>query len=616
MKELVKNTMPYFQKYIPLHILGYIMGFVHMVVLLIEPQILALLVDKVINPAFGQEPAENSSFFNFVIADVPQDDYWTIFFRLSSVFLIVLVLFFITFYVHWHMSHWIGIKSERELRKDALDKINHASTGLLNEYTVGELMTIANQDPLTLKTLYVDYIPRVLNPIFYITVSATYLFRLNGILMVFPVITGLLFVFVTRNYMRDSKKYYDQTWQRGASLNTEIQESIYGIRTIKAYAREDYQHSLFAEKNEALRNTAFAFGDFRAKFSMKFSVIQNSLYIISMIFGIVLSVHMKMTNGEFTSFLSYLMAIAGQFIGISNNLGEIQSSVVSGKRLFGFLNREDKVLDSYGTKMPDGKPHIKLSHVTVLSEEEDFQTETADGKPAQRMKLLQDINLDIPYGKKIGIMGATGSGKTVLLKTIQTYMEYDSGEISVDGVEIHQYNKSGLIRRFGYAMQEVFLFSNTIEANIAFYDPYADKKKVHRCGKLAEVDEFADRLPDGYATIVGEKGFGLSGGQKQRVSLARAMLKEAPVLVLDDCTSALDLETEKKIFGNIRESIGGCTLLMATHRVSAVKDMDEIIFLEDGKIVERGTHDELLARNGRYADICRKQSGNEVLMDE
>jgi ATP-binding cassette subfamily B protein len=165
-------------------------------------------------------------------------------------------------------------------------------------------------------------------------------------------------------------------------------------------------------------------------------------------------------------------------------------------------------------------------------------------------------------------------------------------------------------------MQEVFLFSNTIEANIAFYDPYADKKKIRRCGKLAEVDEFADRLPDGYATIVGEKGFGLSGGQKQRVSLARAMLKEAPVLVLDDCTSALDLETEKKIFENIRDSIGDCTLLMATHRVSAVKDMDEIIFLEDGKIVERGTHEELLAMNGRYADICKKQSGNEVLMDE
>ncbi len=130
------------------------------------------------------------------------------------------------------------------------------------------------------------------------------------------------------------------------------------------------------------------------------------------------------------------------------------------------------------------------------------------------------------------------------------------------------------------------------------------------------MDEFADRLPDGYATIVGEKGFGLSGGQKQRVSIARAMLKNAPVLVLDDCTSALDLETEKKIFSNIKENIGEGTLLIATHRVSAVKDLDEIIFMEDGRIKERGTHEELLALNGSYADICRRQLGNEVLMDE
>lgn len=633
MKQLIKNTMPYFKKYIPLHILGYLLGFIHMIVLLIEPQILALLVDRVINPAFGQEPVDNSSFFNFVIADIPKEDYWAVFFRLSSVFLMILVIFFLSFYIHWHMSHWIGIKSERRLRRDALDKINHASTSLLNEYSAGELMTIANQDPLTLKTLYVDFIPRLLNPIFYITISAIYLFRLNGILMIFPVITGCLFVIVTRNYIRDSKKFYDQSWSRNASLNTEIQESIYGIRTIKAYAKEEYQHSIFAKKNEALRDTSFAFGDFRAKFSMEFSVIQNTLYIISMAFGIFLSIHMNMTNGEFTSFLSYLMTIARQFIAISNNLGEIQGSVVSSQRFFGFLNRKDMILDSYGTKeissgeivqkqmigkqtVRKQEPHLRLEHISVFAE--DSTNTTGDQSPEQKKKtmLLQDINLDIPYGKKIGIMGKTGSGKTVLLKTIQAGLEYHQGKITLNDVEIHQYKKEELTRQFGYAMQETFLFSNTIEANIAFYDPYADSKEIHRCGKLAEVDEFADRLPDGYATIVGEKGFGLSGGQKQRVSIARAMMKNAPILVLDDCTSALDLETERKIFGNMKEYIGDKTLLIATHRVSAVKDLDEIIFMEDGKIKERGTHEELLRLGGSYADICKRQAGNEVLMDE
>lgn len=610
MKELMKNTMPYFRKYIPLHILGYLLGFIHMLVLLIEPQILALLVDKVINPAFGQEPADNSSFLNFVIADVPTTDYWTIFFRLSSVFLIVLVVFFVSFYVHWHMSHWIGIKSERQLRKDVLDKINRSSPELLKKYTSGELMTIANQDPLTLKTLYVDFIPRLLNPIFYIAVAAVYLFRLNGILMIFPVITGCLFVLVTKRFVHDSEAFYDTIWQKGANLNTEIQESIYGIRTIKAYAKEDYQHSIFQKKNEAVCDVSCQFGDFSAKFSLKFSFIRNSLYIISMIFGIVLSMHMQMTNGEFTSFLSYLMAIAWQFIAISGNLGEIQGSVVSSQRLFGFLNQKDPIRDSYGSKEPEERPHIRLSHVCVAETEKDAE------QNEKTRELLHDICLDIPYGKRIGIMGKTGSGKTVLLKTIQTGIEYTAGEMTLHDREIHQYDKQKLTRQFGYAMQEVFLFSNTIEANIAFYEPYADIERVRRCGKLAEVDEFADKLPDGYKTIVGEKGFGLSGGQKQRVSIARAIMKDAPILILDDCTSALDLETEKKIFSNIKEHIGERTLVIATHRVSAVKDMDEIIFMENGRIAERGTHEQLLALHGRYADIYQRQSGNEVLMDE
>ncbi len=363
---------------------------------------------------------------------------------------------------------------------------------------------------------------------------------------------------------------------------------------------------------------------------MEFSVIQNALYIISMAFGIFLSIHMNMTNGEFTSFLSYLMTIARQFIAISNNLGEIQGSVVSSQRFFGFLNRKDTILDSYGTKeissgeivqkqmigkqtVRKQEPHIRLEHVSVFAED---TTSDQSVKQKKKAMLLQDINLDIPYGKKIGIMGKTGSGKTVLLKTIQAGLEYHQGKISLNDVEIHQYKKEEITRQFGYAMQETFLFSNTIEANIAFYDPYADSKEIHRCGKLAEVDEFADRLPDGYATIVGEKGFGLSGGQKQRVSIARAMMKNAPILVLDDCTSALDLETERKIFGNMKEYIGDKTLLIATHRVSAVKDLDEIIFMENGKIKERGTHEELLRLGGSYADICKRQAGNEVLMDE
>ncbi len=644
MKNLFKDTYPYFKKYIGVHIFCCVLSAIRMVVLVAEPQILALIVDRVINPAFGEEPTANSSIFSFLIDDLPADDYDAILARLVGMMFVLMAVYFVSFYAKWHLSHYFGIKSEKMLRKDTLDKINHSSSELLQDYTAGDLLTITNSDPQKLKSLYADYLTRMVDPIFYISLSAIYLMRISIWLMIFPAITGILYVIVTRRYMRRSKYYYDRQWRKTSELTSEIQESIYGIRTIKAYVREDYQTEIFSRKNHALRDTLYEFGDYRARFNLLYSSIQNALYIISMIYGIVLSVHFSMTAGEFTSFLSYLMTIAGQFTGISNTLGEMQNCVVSSNRIFTFLRKKDPAQEIYGTKEVSAKPHITLHNVTIRSNDHD-ENEHAD--------LVTNIDLDLPYGKKVGIMGRTGSGKSVLLKGLQTYLEYESNKYSaddpecsyhlrgdfknldkfrtdqtkndsektgyqsgtyeIDGIDVHAYSRESIRRSFGFAMQDIFLFSNTIEANIAYYNPDASPEQVHACGKAAEVDEFANKLPDKYDTIVGEKGFGLSGGQKQRVSIARALLKDAPVLVLDDCTSALDFETEKKIFRNIKDFCGDKTLLIASHRANALKDMDEILFFENGKIVERGTHEELMKLNGRYAEIYNHQAGQEVL---
>ena len=607
MKELFKNTFPYFKKYMGIHVLCYMLGVIRMVVLWVEPQILSLIVDRVINPAFGEASVENSSFFAFLIDDIPKDDLKAIFIRLAVALLLLVAVYFVSFYIKWHVAHYFGIKSERELRKDALDKLNSSSRELLRGYSSGDLLTITNQDPLKLKIFYCNHVASLVDPVFYIVCSAIYLFKINIWLMIFPLVTGCVYVFITRRFVAKSKLYFDKQWKRSSELNTEIQESLYGIRTIKAYAREDYQSEIFEKRNIALRDTLYEFGDFRAKYSLIYSTAEKLLYIISLVFGIVLSVNMTMTSGEFVSFLSYILSIAGQFVGISSVLGEMQNSVVSSKRLFEFIHKPDPAKESYGTAEVSKRPHIQLKAVTVPNDDTDV---------ADHVELLTDIDIDIPYGKKIGIMGKTGSGKSVLLKAVQSYIESDGGQMLIDGKPYHEYSRDSIRRSFGYAMQDVFLFSNTVSANIAYYEPQASDEKVLKCAEIARVDEFANKLIDGYDTIVGEKGFGLSGGQKQRVSIARALLKDAPVLVLDDCTSALDFETEKRIFKNIKEYVPDKTLLIATHRVSAIKDMDEIIFLEDGKIAERGTHEELVALGGRYAEIYHRQSGEEVLMDE
>ena len=243
-------------------------------------------------------------------------------------------------------------------------------------------------------------------------------------------------------------------------------------------------------------------------------------------------------------------------------------------------------------------PDIKFENVTV----------TADGK-----SLLKNINLDIPYGKKLGIMGGTGSGKSVLLKSLVRIYEPTQGSIQINGKDIRKYKLDDLRNEFSYVFQDVFLFSNTVDANIAFYSPETGKSNILKVAQLAQADKFIKGLPQGYSTIVGEKGLGLSGGQKQRVSIARALLKDAPVLVLDDASSALDVITERQVMSGIKENSPDKTVIIAAHRVTSVMDCDEILYLQDGEIIERGTFEELIALNGRFASVYNMQTAEETL---
>ena len=209
-------------------------------------------------------------------------------------------------------------------------------------------------------------------------------------------------------------------------------------------------------------------------------------------------------------------------------------------------------------------------------------------------------------------MGGTGSGKSVILKSLVRIYEATQGSITINGKDIRSYELDDLRNEFAYVFQDVFLFSNTIDANIAFYAPEIDKETVRRVAAQAQASRFIEGLPQGYETIVGEKGLGLSGGQKQRVSIARALLKNAPVLVLDDASSALDAITERALMASIKENYPEHTILIAAHRVSSVADCDEILYMQDGEIIERGTFDELMKKNGVFAGIYRLQTSEAV----
>lgn len=601
MIDVLKDSLRYFKKYILVYIVCLILGMGMTVMMIFEPQIIALLVDRVITPALGGESANNSSIFNFLINNIPENAYWSTLERLSIAFFVLILLYFITYYLRWNISHYFGIKCENAMRIDAMNIINCASSSVIKQYSVGELSTITASDPQQIKDIYMVYIPSCIEPVIYIILASYSLSRIHLFLIVFPFITGIIFLFITRKYIKKSHQMYSEIRNCNVMLNTEAQENIYGIRTIMAYSMEECQTEKFGLKSNELKQAFFKYGDFSAKYNLLYASVQNVLYLISIILGIYLAVHFEMTNGEFTSFLVYMLLISNNFINFINQLGALQNSIVCGRRFFDFVKMEDKVAKSYGTDKMSGLPNIKFEDVSIV---ENGQT------------LLNHINLTIPYGKSIGIMGATGSGKSVFLEALQTHLEITDGVITINGKNIKEYSSSEIANIFSYAMQEVFLFSDSIEANIAFYNPSSSHETIRKSAKIAEADNFITCLPEGYKTIIGERGFGLSGGQKQRIAIARALQKNAPIIILDDSTSALDMETESKILENVKKYCREKTLLFVTHRVAAMKNVDEILFFENGCIVEQGNHEELMKLGGRYAKIYNLQKGEEVLINE
>ena len=601
MFKIYKKAFPYYRKIYPILILCVILGLFQGVLTLVTPQVISLIVDRVINPALGKAPVENNSIFLFLIQDIPAENLWQIMFTLMGVLTAFIALYMVTFFVRWNIAHYFSIGCDNELRLKVFKKVNSFGSRLMKDYTPGDLITIINSDCESVRNFHIATIPFMIDSVFFIVVALVFLGKINLWLIVAPVLTFALYFLITKGFLKMCEKYYGEIWQKNSAFNSETQESIYGIRTIKAYGREDIRREGFYGKADGLKNAYIELGTRRQRYFLFFGTTDQIVMVVCMAISIALTAQLKMTTGEYTAFLSYMLTMIGYFVDIIFLAGDVEGHKVSSDRLFGLVDKEDEVAEKYGDKKLSVEPHVHFENVTLIEGEQ---------------KLLDGVTLDIPYGKKVGIMGKTGSGKSVLLRTMQGMMEYDEGEITFDEIPSREYAREEIARAFGYAMQDVFLFSNTIEANIAFSNPDAETELVYKCGKAAEVDEFACEFPDGYQTIIGEKGFGLSGGQKQRVAIARALMKNAPILVLDDCTSALDIETESKIFKNLDSFFEGKTILMSTHRAVALKNFDEIIFLKEGQIVERGTFAELMKLDGYYASIYKQQMDKEVYVSE
>ena len=403
-----------------------------------------------------------------------------------------------------------------------------------------------------------------------------------------------------------------------ASLNSMVEENIEGNRVVKAFVREDHETEKFDERNDDYmqRNMAQAYNSRR--YLPWLDGCSFSLQLITLVFGGWLVINGYMTLGNLVSFNSFLWMIDGpvrQFGWLLNDLQRFNASCVKIRRL---LTAKSRIVEK-----PDAEESVKQA-VTIQSQVGQQRAAAPDRISGEirfdhvsfafpddpNTPILKDIDFFVPAGTKLGILGETGAGKSTLVNLISRFYDPTVGHVVIDGIDARDWPLTTLRSQVCVVAQDTFLFSDTIGGNIAFgAGSNRDENYIRRMATIAGADGFIRSMPDGYNTVVGERGVGLSGGQKQRLSLARALADDPAILIMDDTTSAVDMETEAEIQRHLKEMGGSKTIITIAHRISSIKDADLILVLEHGQIVERGDHASLVKSHGRYWEIYKKQLG-------
>ncbi|MFG6119145.1 ABC transporter ATP-binding protein [Thalassobacillus sp. B23F22_16] len=525
------------------------------------------------------------------IDDVVADERYNLIPYLAGAFIILMAIKGIATYLQQYLGDLFGITSVYKLRDELYKKLQRLPFKYYDNAKTGDIMSRLTADVEGFRFFLSFGIAELIRITLLIVISLSVMFYYSVPLALvtmaaMPFLAVVVFQFDKRVHpaFRGIRKSFGK-------LNTRVQENISGMTTVKSLSREGFEIGRFSDRNQDYRQNYLTTANIWAKYFPLMEFIGNVSVVALLAYGGSMVVNGNLGLGELVAFFSLVWYILGPLMNLGFVINLFSQSKASGERLLEILEAKEDIQEKdKPITLERLNGHVTFRDVTLTYTEDDDSA-------------LKNVNFDAPPGKVIGLIGATGSGKTSITQLITRFYEPETGEVLVDGKPVDHYSLKTLRRNIGFVLQESFLFSTTIKENIAYGNPDATLEEVIDAAKRAQAHEFIMDMPEGYDTLLGERGMGLSGGQKQRIAIARAILIDPSILVLDDATSAVDMETEFKIQKALKEVMQGRTTFIIAHRISSLKHADEIIVLEDGEVKERGTHDFLLSNGGPYQRI-------------
>ena len=485
----------------------------------------------------------------------------------------------------------VSLAVEFDLRQGVYEHLQRLELGFFDGQQTGQLMSRATVDLQAIRFFLGYGLIFLTQNALTITLASIVMFALNPALAALALVPVPFVIVAAARFSRLSRPAVQEVQQRIAELTAEAEESVSGIRIVKAFAREDHMLGRFRRQVNRVFDQNVYSTRLRAFYSPMLGFIPSLGLAVVLWVGGREVINGDMSLGAFTAFYTYLLLLMGPMRMLGMALGMAQRAVASGNRLFEILDRQPRIESPPGApELPPGPGAVSFNRVGLRYD---------GGEPS-----LSGVDLEVRAGRTVALVGPTGSGKTSLVALIARLYDPTDGSVSVDGADLRAVDVSSLRRQIAFVADDPFLFSATVAENIAYARPDATREQIEQAARRAQAHDFIERLPDGYETVVGERGLTLSGGQRQRVAIARALIAEPRILILDDATSSVDATTEEAIKQGLREAMAGRTTFVVAHRLSTISLADEIVVMEGGRIVDRGSHDELLERCPLYAEIA------------